>query len=120
MRKENRLQMIEERSNRRIPTTRYRPEYRKGLTNQQVQEHRLHGWSNISVDPPAKTTKEIIHDNLFTYFNLIFLILAILLCIAGSFRNLTFKYIDWNCAGNPGKKGSGQADHAQCAACNSG
>ena len=90
MRKENRLQMIEERSNRRIPTTRYRPEYRKGLTNQQVQEHRLHGWSNISVDPPAKTTKEIIHDNLFTYFNLIFLILAILLCIAGSFRNLTF------------------------------
>ena len=36
------------------------------------------------------TTKEIVHNNIFTYFNLIFLILAILLCLVGSFRNLTF------------------------------
>ena len=35
-------------------------------------------------------TKEIVHNNIFTYFNLIFLILAILLCLVGSFRNLTF------------------------------
>ena len=80
----------EERKDRRIPTTRYRPEYREGLTSAQVQEHRLHGWTNKAVDPPSKTTKEIIHDNVFTYFNLIFAILALLLCIAGSFRDLTF------------------------------
>ena len=80
----------EEKKDRRIPTTRYDPEYKKGLTSQQVQEHRLHGWVNRSVEPPSKTTKEIIHENVFTYFNLIFVILAILLILVGSFRDLTF------------------------------
>ncbi|HBA63933.1 MAG TPA: ATPase P [Lachnospiraceae bacterium] len=74
----------------RIPTTRYQPDYREGLTQDQVQEHKLHGWTNKAVEPPSKSVKEIIHDNVFTYFNLIFLILAVLLCVAGSFRNLTF------------------------------
>lgn len=80
----------EEKKDRRIPTTRYNPEYKKGLTSQQVQEHRLHGWLNRSVEPPSKTTKEIIHENVFTYFNLIFVILAVLLILVGSFRDLTF------------------------------
>lgn len=80
----------EEIQRERIPTTRYNPDYREGLTENQVQEHRLHGWTNVAVDPPAKTTKEIIHENVFTYFNLIFVVLGILLCLVGSFRNLTF------------------------------
>ncbi|MDO4312071.1 MAG: cation-translocating P-type ATPase [Eubacteriales bacterium] len=74
----------------RIKTTRYNPNYKEGLTAQQVQEHRLHGWTNVSVEPPAKTTKDIIRENTFTYFNLIFFVLSILLIIVGSFRNLTF------------------------------
>ena len=88
-----RVQLREEREQRRdrkIPTTRYNPDYKKGLTSQQVQEHRLHGWVNRSVEPPSKTTKEIIHENVFTYFNLIFVVLAVLLCLVGSFRDLTF------------------------------
>ncbi len=72
------------------PTTRYEAEYNKGLTTEQVREHKEDGWSNITVDPPAKTTEEIVRENVFTYFNLIFLVLAILLTIVGSFRNLTF------------------------------
>lgn len=88
--RKSREQAIEENMDRRIPTTRYRPDYKNGLTAQQVQEHRLHGWTNKAVDPPAKTTKEIIHENVFTYFNLIFASLGVLLCIAGSFRDLTF------------------------------
>lgn len=89
MQKKRRQQMIEE-EDQRIPTPRYCPEYRQGLTSRQVQQHSLHGWTNAAIDPPGKTTKEIIHDNLFTYFNLIFVILTVLLCIAGSFRELTF------------------------------
>ena len=54
------------------------------------QEHRLHGWTNKAVEPPSKTTKEIVHENVFTYFNLIFVVLAVLLCLVGSFRDLTF------------------------------
>ena len=88
--KVQRMREREERKDRRIPTTRYDPDYRKGLTSHQVQEHRLHGWVNRSVEPPSKTTKEIIHENVFTYFNLIFVVLAVLLCVAGSFRDLTF------------------------------
>lgn len=75
---------------KRIATTRYRPDHQTGLTAQQVQEHRMHGWTNQPVDPPSKTTKEIIQENVFTYFNLIFLVLAVLLCLVGSFRDLTF------------------------------
>ena len=81
---------VEEKMERRLPTTRYNPEYKKGLTSQQVQEHRLHGWTNKAVEPPSKTTKEIVHENVFTYFNLIFVVLAVLLCLVGSFRDLTF------------------------------
>lgn len=80
----------QEKISKKIPTTRYNPDYREGLTAQQVQEHRLHGWENLAVDPPSKTTSEIIHSNIFTYFNLVFVVLGVLLCMVGSFRNLTF------------------------------
>ena len=89
-RSRNKKTEIEEEIEKRIPTTRYNPDYKVGLTAQQVQEHKLHGWVNRAVDPPSKTTKEIVHENVFTYFNLIFLVLAILLCLVGSFRDLTF------------------------------
>ena len=42
------------------------------------------------MDPGTKTNKDIIKGNLLTYFNMIFLILAVLVCVAGSFRSLTF------------------------------
>ena len=74
----------------RNPTTRYQTDYKEGLTSRQVAEHKKDGWTNVTVDPPAQTTKEIIHQNVFTYFNLIFAVLAVLLCMVGSFRNLTF------------------------------
>lgn len=65
-------------------------DYRMGLTSAQVREREENGWMNDEVAPPALTTREIIHKNVFTYFNLIFLVLSILLCMVGSFRNLTF------------------------------
>ncbi|MBQ6603808.1 MAG: HAD-IC family P-type ATPase [Eubacterium sp.] len=61
-----------------------------GLTNEQVKTYRDCGWENVAVKSNQKTTSEIIKSNLFTYFNLIFLILALLLIMVGSFRDLTF------------------------------
>ena len=61
-----------------------------GLTAEQVklrQEQRL---TNHSVESATKTTGDIVKENVFTYFNAIFLILAILLIAVGSFRDLTF------------------------------
>lgn len=69
---------------------RYNPDLQTGLTKAQAAEYQRNGWNNRSVDPPSKTTSEIIRSNVFTYFNLIFLILTILLLIVGSFRDLTF------------------------------
>ncbi len=88
----NRVQRTEEDEEqiRRAPVTRYSPDYRQGLSSEQVKERRRHGWSNEAVEPPSKTTKDIVRENVFTYFNLIFIIFAILLCIVGSFRDLTF------------------------------
>lgn len=85
MKKRNEVQ-----STGRMPTAKYDPDPNTGLTSKQVQEHTLHGWVNLPVDPPSKTVEEIIRSNVFTYFNLIFLVLAILLIVVGSFRNLTF------------------------------
>lgn len=72
------------------PVTRRQPDPEAGLTEEQVKERRDNGWMNIAVAPPSQTTREIIHENVFTYFNLIFAVLAVLLSLVGSFRNLTF------------------------------
>ena len=79
-----------ENTRQRTPVTRYNPGPETGLTGEQVREHKEGGWINVSVEPASQTVKEIIHENIFTYFNLIFAVLAVLLCLVGSFRNLTF------------------------------
>ena len=42
------------------------------------------------MESASKSKKEIICSNIFTYFNLIFFIIAVLLIVVGSFRDLTF------------------------------
>lgn len=61
-----------------------------GLTEKEARENFLNGKSNVSVNAPSKTIKEIIKDNTLTYFNLVFFFIAILLIAVGSFRDLTF------------------------------
>ncbi|MCP1102882.1 cation-transporting ATPase E [Aequitasia blattaphilus] len=75
---------------RRRDIQRTTPDTSVGLCYEEVQVRKENGWENTSVEPPSPTTKEIIKSNTFTYFNLIFLVLAILLILVGSFRNLTF------------------------------
>lgn len=60
-----------------------------GLTAQQVQAAKAHGDVNIVPDSSQKTVKDIIKENVLTYFNFIFLVLSVLLIIAGAFRSLT-------------------------------
>lgn len=48
------------------------------------------GQSNAPVEAPFKTTGQIIKTNTFTYFNAVFLGLAIILVAVGSFRDITF------------------------------
>ena len=61
-----------------------------GLTVAEVNARIEAGKINIADDSSDRTTGKIIRDNLLTYFNLIFLVITVLLCIAGAFRDLTF------------------------------
>lgn len=65
-------------------------DYLYGLTKKQVQERAAAGWSNEEVGSVSLSTKDIVKKNVFTYFNLIFAVLAVLVCLSGSFRDLTF------------------------------
>lgn len=61
-----------------------------GLTSEEVRVRIDNGQTNHTDISTQKTVGQIVKSNLLTYFNLIFLILTVLLCIVGSFRNLTF------------------------------
>mgnify|MGYP004498823411 FL=1 len=61
-----------------------------GLTSIQAQQQKEQGNINLIPEQSDRSVKQIIRSNLCTYFNLIFLIISILLILAGSFRSLTF------------------------------
>ena len=61
-----------------------------GLTNREVEEKIALGKVNKINFETSESISTIIKKNIFTYFNVIFMILAILVAFAGAFRNLTF------------------------------
>lgn len=61
-----------------------------GLTNREVEEKIALGKVNKINFETSESISTIIKKNIFTYFNVIFMILAILVTFAGAFRNLTF------------------------------
>ena len=62
----------------------------KGLTQQQVQERIDKGHVNKPVKPPSKSVTQIIASNVLTYFNFIFAFFAVILIIAGLYKDLVF------------------------------
>ena len=65
----------------------------QGLSKDQVLERQRGGWANVTVKGPTRTEKEIIRENVFTFFNLIFLVLAAALVAVGSYKDATFIFI---------------------------
>jgi cation-transporting ATPase E len=61
-----------------------------GLSSAQAAELYAAGQGNEQIESIGKSTKQIIRENIFTYFNLIFLVLAILLIVSGAWNSLTF------------------------------
>lgn len=61
-----------------------------GLTSEEAKERVRAGKSNTAIKPPSKSIQQIIFSNVFTYFNFVFLVLAIILSLVRSFRDLTF------------------------------
>ena len=61
-----------------------------GLSQQEVEERIQKGFVNEVTVSTEKTTWQIIQSNVFTYFNFIFFVLAMLLVIVQSWNNLLF------------------------------
>ena len=72
---------------------RFYPLPEQGLTSGQAAELARNGCSNNTTDPNIKTTGQIIRENTLTFFNLVFVVLAILLVTARSFTNMAFMLI---------------------------
>ena len=62
---------------------RYNPDYKEGLSSEQIEERKLNNLVNYNDQPPTKSIKEIIKSNFFTYFNFINTVLGAAIIIAG-------------------------------------
>jgi cation-transporting ATPase E len=72
-----------------IPVLEADPE--KGLTRDQAAQRTEKGWANGQSISAGKTEWDIVAQNLFTFFNLVFVVLAVALALAGSsIKNMTF------------------------------
>lgn len=52
----------------------------EGLTEAEAAARAAAGWDNRPVEPPTRTTGQIVRENLLTYFNLVFLVLCAVPC----------------------------------------
>ncbi len=71
-----------------LPVVEADPEW--GLSSLQVKERIKQGYQNTQVGSGSKSLKEIICSNVFTYFNMIFFLLALCIILVGAWYNLSF------------------------------
>ena len=72
---------------------RYNPDYKTGLNKTQVNERIENGYINYYESNTTKTYKSIFFSNIFTFFNLLLISIAVALIIVGSYNNLFFLII---------------------------
>nr|MBP7059180.1 cation-translocating P-type ATPase [Lachnospiraceae bacterium] len=61
-----------------------------GLTEREAAKRYSSGQGNNGTEKAQKTVQDIVKENVFTFFNFIFLVISILLIVAGSYNSLTF------------------------------
>lgn len=69
---------------------RYKPDYKIGLTNKQVEERKSNNLVNHDMTQKTKSIKSIIYSNFFTIFNLMNLLLALAVFFVESYKNMLF------------------------------
>lgn len=62
----------------------------RGLTDAEVQQRRSAGKTNALPDGGTQSVSDIVKKNVFTYFNLIFAIIAVLLIVPARSRTCRF------------------------------
>ena len=74
----------------RMPLTRVQVDSGIGLSAAQVQERFATHADNYKVESSTMSVSDIVKSNVFTYFNLVFLIITILLSIVGAWSDMMF------------------------------
>lgn len=90
------IEAKEEKSDlRQIPPEieRFSPNPNVGLTSAQVEERLSQGMNNATKAGGSKSIGKIVSDNVFTYFNMLLLTIAILLMVFRQFTQLSFLVI---------------------------
>ena len=63
----------------------------EGLSPEEAKLRKEGGWANGIPVSAGKTEKEIVLENILTFFNLVFVVMAVILAFAGSsVKNMTF------------------------------
>ena len=67
------------------------PDPEQGLTAEEVRLRSTGGWANGMAQSASRSEKEIILENCLTFFNLVFVVLAVIMALSGSsIKNMTF------------------------------
>jgi len=66
------------------------PSPETGLTRSEAAARLAGGWGNVPVEGQGRTEAQIVKENVLTFFNLIFLVLAAALIAVGSYKDATF------------------------------
>ena len=74
----------------RMPFTRVQAEPGVGLSAEQVKERFACHADNYKVESSTMSVSDIVKSNVFTYFNLVFAVIAVLLSIVGAWRDMLF------------------------------
>ena len=61
-----------------------------GLTPEEALRRLENGYGNTAMESATKSVAQIIKDNVFTYFNLIFCVLAVCIILVGAYNELVF------------------------------
>ena len=84
-----------------------------GLTNEQVQQRIEEGKINVNENPNTRSYKQIVRENVLTFFNFLNLALMIMVLLVGSYKNSMFmgnycdQYGDRNHPGSACEKDAG-------------
>lgn len=65
----------------------------RGLTSKQAEKRKQEGKANIVTEKSGKSYVRIVTDNLFTFFNFVWALIALALILFGSYGNLTFLFV---------------------------
>ncbi len=72
------------------PVVRYEVNHQTGLTDEQILERKTSGLINNTKIKTSKSYVSIFVKNIFTFFNMIWLIIAVALCLVGAITDLMF------------------------------